>query len=41
MTVLTCTSTGQSITLLGQPKISGEAKVWRTNHNGYRLLGIG
>ncbi|MEH2288072.1 GUN4 domain-containing protein [Nostoc sp.] len=35
MTVLTCTSTSQSITLLGEPKISGEAKVWRTNRNGY------
>ncbi|QLE39557.1 tetratricopeptide repeat protein [Nostoc sp. C052] len=35
MTVFTCASTGQSITLLGEPKISGEAKVWRTNRNGY------
>ncbi|MBW4688671.1 MAG: hypothetical protein KME40_27195 [Komarekiella atlantica HA4396-MV6] len=35
MTVLTCASTGKSITLLGEPKISGEAKVWQTNHNGY------
>ncbi|MEH2414394.1 protein kinase domain-containing protein [Nostoc sp.] len=35
MTVLTCASTGQSITLLGEPKISGEAKVWQTNRNGY------
>ncbi|MEH1959058.1 MAG: hypothetical protein V7L05_04040 [Nostoc sp.] len=35
MTVFTCASTGQSITLLGEPKISGEAKVWQTNHNGY------
>ncbi|WP_375496795.1 helix-hairpin-helix domain-containing protein [uncultured Nostoc sp.] len=35
MTVFTCTSTGQSITLLGEPKISGEAKVWQTNRNGY------
>ncbi|MEH1806460.1 helix-hairpin-helix domain-containing protein [Nostoc sp.] len=36
MTVLTCTSTRQSITLLGEPIAdSGEGKVWRTNHNGY------
>ncbi|MEH2338157.1 tetratricopeptide repeat protein [Nostoc sp.] len=35
MTVLTCASTGKSITLLGEPKISGEGEVWRTNHNGY------
>ncbi|MEH1931235.1 protein kinase domain-containing protein [Nostoc sp.] len=35
MTVFTCASTGQSITLLGKPKISGEAKVWQTNRNGY------
>ena len=36
MTVLTCTSTGQSITLLGEPIAdSGEGKVWRTNRNGY------
>ncbi|MCC5643027.1 hypothetical protein LC607_08765 [Nostoc sp. CHAB 5824] len=35
MTVLTCASTGKSITLLGEPKISGEAKVWQTNRNGY------
>ncbi|MHC5915138.1 MAG: WD40 domain-containing protein [Nostoc sp.] len=35
MTVLTCASTGQSITLLGEPKISGEAEVWQTNRNGY------
>ncbi|MHC5933067.1 tetratricopeptide repeat protein [Nostoc sp.] len=35
MTVFTCASTGQSITLLGEPKISGEAKVWQTNRNGY------
>ncbi|MEH2303969.1 protein kinase domain-containing protein [Nostoc sp.] len=36
MTVLTCASTGKSITLLGEPIAnSGEGKVWRTNHNGY------
>ncbi|MHC5726209.1 MAG: protein kinase domain-containing protein, partial [Nostoc sp.] len=35
MTAFTCASTGQSITLLGEPKISGEAKVWQTNRNGY------
>ncbi|MBN3870961.1 hypothetical protein [Nostoc sp. JL33] len=35
MTVFTCASTGQSITLLGEPKNSGEAKVWQTNRNGY------
>ena len=36
MTVLTCASTGQSITLLGEAIAdSGEGKVWRTNHNGY------
>lgn len=37
MTVLTCASTGQSITLLGEPiaNSSGEGKVWRTNRNGY------
>ncbi|MHC5860158.1 protein kinase domain-containing protein [Nostoc sp.] len=36
MTVLTCASTGQSITLLGERIAdSGEAKVWRTNRNGY------
>ncbi|MEH2073969.1 MAG: hypothetical protein V7K57_06185 [Nostoc sp.] len=35
MTVLTCASTGKSITLLDELKNSGEGKVWRTNHNGY------
>ena len=36
MTVLTCASTGQSITLLGEPIAdSGEGKVLRTNRNGY------
>ncbi|MBD6618426.1 PDZ domain-containing protein [Komarekiella sp. 'clone 1'] len=36
MTVLTCASTGKSITLLGEPIAnSGEGKVWRTNYNGY------
>ncbi|AFY30996.1 hypothetical protein [Calothrix sp. PCC 7507] len=36
MRVLTCASTGQSITLLGEPIAnSGEAKVWQTNRNGY------
>ncbi|MEH2237535.1 helix-hairpin-helix domain-containing protein [Nostoc sp.] len=36
MRVLTCASTGKSITLLGEPIAnSGEGKVWRTNHNGY------
>ncbi|MGM3307924.1 protein kinase domain-containing protein [Anabaena sp. WFMT] len=35
MTVLTCASTGKSITLLGESIDSGEAKVWRTNLNGY------
>ena len=36
MTVLTCASTGKSITLLGEPIAnSGKGKVLRTNHNGY------
>ncbi|MBW4557966.1 MAG: hypothetical protein KME59_18930 [Trichormus sp. ATA11-4-KO1] len=35
MTILICGSTSESITLLGEPIESGEAKVWRTNHNGY------
>ncbi|MDB9444228.1 hypothetical protein PN497_23160 [Sphaerospermopsis kisseleviana CS-549] len=36
MTVLICASTGKSITLLGEEIAnSGEAKVWRTNQNGY------
>ncbi|MBD2137363.1 hypothetical protein H6F32_07130 [Anabaena sp. FACHB-1237] len=36
MTVLTCASTGKSITLVGEEIAnSGEAKVWRTNQNGY------
>ncbi|WP_217360042.1 hypothetical protein [Anabaena sp. UHCC 0253] len=36
MTVLTCASTGKSITLLGEEIAnSGEAKVWRTNQKGY------
>ncbi|MFM6253368.1 MAG: hypothetical protein ACKPEQ_30210 [Dolichospermum sp.] len=36
MTVLTCAITGKSITLLGKEIAnSGEAKVWRTNENGY------
>ncbi|MBD2384723.1 protein kinase domain-containing protein [Cylindrospermum sp. FACHB-282] len=35
MTVITCSSTGKSITLLGKPIDSGEAKVWRTNIDGY------
>ncbi|WP_096665096.1 WD40 domain-containing protein, partial [Dolichospermum compactum] len=35
MTVLTCASTGKSITLLKEIANSGEAKVWRTNQNGY------
>ncbi len=36
MTVITCASTGQSITLLGEPiGNSGEGKVWKTNRNGY------
>ncbi|WP_027404612.1 protein kinase domain-containing protein [Aphanizomenon flos-aquae] len=35
MTVLTCASTGKSITLLSEIVNSGEAKVWRTNQNGY------
>lgn len=35
MTVLTCASTGKSITLLKEIVNSGEAKVWRTNENGY------
>ncbi|BAY03882.1 hypothetical protein H6G54_23250 [Anabaena cylindrica FACHB-243] len=35
MTVLTCASTGKSITLLGESIDSGEAKVWQTNLNGY------
>jgi WD40 repeat protein len=35
MTVLTCASTGKSITLLSEIVNSGEAKIWRTNQNGY------
>ena len=36
MTVLTCASTGKSITLFGKEIAnSGEAKVWRTNQKGY------
>jgi|GEM_PF-6711346 DNA-binding helix-hairpin-helix protein with protein kinase domain len=36
MTVFTYASTGKSITLLGEEIAnSGEAKVWRTNQNGY------
>ncbi|MFN7384702.1 MAG: protein kinase domain-containing protein [Dolichospermum sp.] len=35
MTVLTCASTGKSITLLKEIAHSGEAKIWRTNENGY------
>ncbi|MBD2148407.1 hypothetical protein [Sphaerospermopsis sp. FACHB-1194] len=35
MTVLTCGITGKSITLLSEIAVSGEAKVWRTNHHGY------
>ncbi|MFM6091959.1 MAG: eIF2A-related protein [Dolichospermum sp.] len=35
MTVLICASTGKSITLLKEIAHSGEAKVWRTNENGY------
>ncbi|MCX5980421.1 MAG: tetratricopeptide repeat protein [Nostocales cyanobacterium LacPavin_0920_SED1_MAG_38_18] len=35
MTVLICASTGKSITLLKEIANSGEAKVWRTNQNGY------
>ncbi|MEH2437976.1 MAG: hypothetical protein V7K25_27755, partial [Nostoc sp.] len=36
MKVLTCASTGKSITLLGEPIAdSGEGQVLRTNHNGY------
>jgi WD40 repeat protein len=35
MTVLTCAITGKSITLLKEIANSGEAKVWRTNQNGY------
>jgi WD40 repeat protein len=35
MTVLTCASTAKSITLLKEIANSGEAKVWRTNQNGY------
>ena len=35
MTVLTCAITGKSITLLSEIVNSGEAKVWRTNQNGY------
>jgi WD40 repeat protein len=35
MTVLTCASTGKSITLLKEIANSGEAKIWRTNQNGY------
>ena len=36
MTVLSCASTGQSITLLGEAIAdNGEGKVWRTNRNGY------
>jgi DNA-binding helix-hairpin-helix protein with protein kinase domain len=36
MTVLICAITGKSITLLGEEIAnSGEAKIWRTNQNGY------
>ncbi len=35
MTVLTCTITNKSITLLDEIVDSGEAKIWRTNKNGY------
>ena len=35
MTVLICASTGKSITLLKEIANSGEAKIWRTNQNGY------
>ncbi|MBD2568630.1 protein kinase domain-containing protein [Anabaena lutea] len=35
MTVLTCASTGKSIILLSEIVNSGEAKIWRTNQNGY------
>ncbi|MFM6407150.1 MAG: hypothetical protein ACKPGT_21735, partial [Microcystis sp.] len=36
MTVLTCAITGKSITLLGKEIAnSGEAKIWRTDENGY------
>ncbi|WP_233467020.1 hypothetical protein [Dolichospermum flos-aquae] len=36
MTVFTCAITGKSITLLGKEIAnSGEAKIWRTNQNGY------
>jgi WD40 repeat protein len=35
MTILTCASTGKSITLLKEIANSGEAKIWRTNQNGY------
>ncbi|MBE9235138.1 hypothetical protein IQ227_03550, partial [Anabaena aphanizomenioides LEGE 00250] len=35
MTVLICASTGKSITLLKEIAHSGEAKIWRTNENGY------
>jgi WD40 repeat protein len=35
MTVLTCASTGKSITLLSEIFNSGEGKIWRTNQNGY------
>ncbi|MEH1850033.1 MAG: hypothetical protein V7L25_34995 [Nostoc sp.] len=34
ITVITCASTDQSITLMGEPIAdSGEGKVWRTNYN--------
>ncbi|AFW97012.1 WD-40 repeat-containing serine/threonine protein kinase [Anabaena sp. 90] len=36
MTVLTCAITNKSISLLGEAIFnSGEAKIWRTNENGY------
>jgi DNA-binding helix-hairpin-helix protein with protein kinase domain len=35
MTVLTCTNTGQSITLLRELVSSGEAKIWRTSYSGH------
>jgi len=35
MTVLTCTNTGKSITLLSELVNSGEAKIWRTNYSGH------
>ncbi|MDH6062099.1 hypothetical protein NWP17_16935, partial [Chrysosporum bergii ANA360D] len=35
MTLVICSSTGKSITLVSELANSGEGKVWRTDHSGY------